>query len=72
MREIYQPHTQTIMQKINSAIRRYILLKTQVSLLTGVLVVGVLALLGLRLWFVWGVLSFILNFIPTVGSVSGT
>ena len=39
---------------------RYILLKTQVSLLTGLLVMTVLWFFELRMWFVWAVLSFIL------------
>jgi predicted PurR-regulated permease PerM len=75
-REMYNPHTQSVLEKIETSIRNYILLKTQLSLLTGVLVaffqgpfLYVLEGQSLRLWFVWGVLSFVLNFIPTVGSL---
>jgi predicted PurR-regulated permease PerM len=75
-RELYNPHTQSVLEKIETSIRNYILLKTQLSLLTGVLVaffqgpfLYVLAGQSLQLWFVWGVLSFVLNYIPTVGSL---
>ena len=37
--------------------------------LTGVLSWGVAALVGLDFAFVWGLLSFLLNFVPTLGSI---
>ena len=39
------------------------------SALTGVAVATALWMLSVRLWFVWGVLTFIFNFIPNVGSL---
>lgn len=49
--------------------RRYIAVRTFVSLLTGALTWAFAALVGLELAFVWGLLAFILNYIPFVGSV---
>ena len=38
-----------------------------ISLLVAVVHAGVLRLVGLELWLVFGVLAFLLNFIPNVG-----
>ena len=40
-----------------------------ISLVTGLLVWGALAWLGIEFAFTWGLLAFVLNFIPTVGSI---
>ena len=40
-----------------------------ISLVTGVLVWGALEWLGIEFAFTWGLLAFVLNFIPTVGSI---
>ena len=40
-----------------------------ISLVTGVLVWGALEWLGVQFAFTWGLLAFILNFIPTIGSI---
>lgn len=50
-------------------IRRYIAIKTGVSLATGMLVGGVLNALGVKHAVLWGFLAFVMNFIPTIGSV---
>jgi AI-2 transport protein TqsA len=57
---------------IDTQIRRYIAIKIAVSALTGVLVWAVLAKLGLMLAPVFGVLAFLLNFIPSIGSIIST
>lgn len=57
---------------IDSEIRRYIGLKTVLSLITGVSVWIVLKLFGLKLAIVFGLLTFILNFIPNIGSIIST
>ena len=61
-----------IYRKIESAVRRYILTKFTISLVTGLLVWLTLAMLGLRMAFVFGLLTFLLNFIPNIGSVIAT
>jgi predicted PurR-regulated permease PerM len=58
-----------IMQDIMKQVAKYISVKTVVSLLTGVLVgLGSLAV-GLDFPILWGFLAFILNYIPTFGSI---
>jgi AI-2 transport protein TqsA len=40
-----------------------------ISLVTGLLVWGVLEWMGVEFAFTWGLLAFVLNFIPTIGSI---
>lgn len=54
------------------SIRRYLITKTLISAATGVLVGGVLAMLGIKLAMVFGLFAFLLNFIPSVGSIVAT
>ncbi|MEE9578237.1 MAG: AI-2E family transporter [Gemmatimonadota bacterium] len=49
-------------------VRRYIGIKTLVSLGTGALVAAWLAYLGVEYPLLWGLLAFVLNYIPTIGS----
>lgn len=58
--------------KINKSVQQYLGLKTLISFLTGVLVTIVLALAGIDFALLWGVLTFVLNFIPTIGSIVAT
>jgi AI-2 transport protein TqsA len=57
---------------VESNIRRYLATKTALSAITGILVTLILAYLGLELAVVFGVLTFILNFIPSIGSIIAT
>lgn len=57
---------------IDQQIRRYIAIKIAVSTLTGLLVWATLAAIGLDLAGVFGMLAFLLNFIPSVGSIIST
>ena len=59
-------------QKINQSVQKYLGLKTLISLLTGALVTVVLTVAGVDFALLWGVLTFILNFIPTIGSIVAT
>ena len=61
-----------IYAEIDVKIRRYLLTKVTVSAVTGLLVWAILAVMGLDLALVFGVLAFFLNFIPNVGSVIAT
>jgi AI-2 transport protein TqsA len=54
---------------IAALLRRYLLARTVLGLLTAALYVGALWLFGVDLLIVWGLLAFVLNFIPTVGSL---
>ncbi len=50
-------------------VQRYLLLKTVISAVTGLLLGIWTAVLGLDFPILWGILAFALNFIPTVGSI---
>lgn len=58
-----------IYRQIDAAIRRFITLKFIISAATGLLVGIILAIIGLELALVFGVLTFLLNFIPSIGSI---
>jgi len=47
----------------------YIKIKAAVSLLTGILIWLGLSLMGVKYPILWGLLAFLLNFIPTIGSI---
>lgn len=54
---------------INSQIGRYIGVKLFVSFLTGSIVFVTFSLVGVDFPFIWGVLTFLFNFIPSIGSI---
>eukprot|EP00339_Tiarina_fusa_P018918 CAMPEP_0116999924 /NCGR_PEP_ID=MMETSP0472-20121206/2455_1 /TAXON_ID=693140 ORGANISM="Tiarina fusus, Strain LIS" /NCGR_SAMPLE_ID=MMETSP0472 /ASSEMBLY_ACC=CAM_ASM_000603 /LENGTH=189 /DNA_ID=CAMNT_0004699481 /DNA_START=702 /DNA_END=1271 /DNA_ORIENTATION=+ len=58
-----------LQRTIDKKIRSYILLKILISSITGVLVAIALVSLRLDMWLLFGLLSFLLNFIPSVGSM---
>lgn len=51
------------------SINKYMAIKTIVSLATGLLVMVALMLIGVDYPVLWGLLAFLLNFIPTFGSI---
>lgn len=57
---------------IDLQIRRYLVTKLASSGITGLLVGTVLGALGVDLYLMFGVFTFILNFIPTIGSIVAT
>lgn len=61
-----------ILDNISNSMSRYISLKTTTSLLTGVLSFIVLKILHIDFAFFWAFLIFVLNFIPTIGSLVAT
>ncbi|MBI9105843.1 MAG: AI-2E family transporter [Spirochaetales bacterium] len=58
-----------IMRHTIKQIGRYLSMKFLVSALTGVLVWFFLQVIGMDFSLIWGVLAFILNFVPNIGSV---
>jgi AI-2 transport protein TqsA len=56
-------------QRALDSVSRYLVLKTAISLVTGLVVWGMLVALDVRFAFVWGLLAFALNYIPNIGSV---
>jgi predicted PurR-regulated permease PerM len=61
--------TWTRLRQIVADVRRYMFLKTVMSLLTGALVALWLLALGIEFPILLGVLAFALNYIPTIGSI---
>jgi len=49
-------------------VRHYLVLKTVISLATGVLVAVWLSIVGVDYALLWGLLAFLLNYIPSIGS----
>ena len=58
--------------EVESRIKRYILTKVVTSAATGILVGAVLMVLGVDLAMVFGLFAFLLNFIPSIGSIIAT
>jgi AI-2 transport protein TqsA len=65
----YSSTTWARLSQIVTDLRRYMFLKTVMSLLTGALVSLWLLLVGVDFPILLGVLSFALNYIPTIGSI---
>ena len=61
-----------ILNKIDKSISDYIALKTLISILTGVLSYITLLFIGVDAPIFWAFLIFILNYIPTIGSLIAT
>jgi AI-2 transport protein TqsA len=70
-RDPYATHSE-IYANIVQKVRRYVGTKVAISLVTGLLVWVSLQRLGLPLAIVFGILAFLLNFIPSIGSVIST
>jgi predicted PurR-regulated permease PerM len=58
----------TRVAKIQSSVRQYVTIKTRVSFLGGVLLTVWLWFLGVDFPLFWGLLAFLLNFIPNIGT----
>jgi predicted PurR-regulated permease PerM len=70
--EEQQAKKQALFYKMDQNIGRYLKLKTLVSFITGALSYIVLLIFGIESAFFWAFLIFVLNFIPTVGSLIAT
>jgi len=57
---------------INRGVQRYLVAKTVISLVTGILAYLILLLFGVEFALIWGLLTFLLNYIPNIGSVIAT
>jgi predicted PurR-regulated permease PerM len=59
-------------EAIDNQLQSYLVVKTVLSLLTGLFSWGVLALYDVDFALFWGILTFILNYIPNIGSTVAT
>jgi AI-2 transport protein TqsA len=66
--EVRAKEVMNVVEAINRGVHDYIALKTLVSFLQGLLSFAVLAAFGVDFAVMWGVLIFLFNFIPYIGS----
>ncbi|MDQ6995724.1 MAG: AI-2E family transporter, partial [Mariprofundaceae bacterium] len=59
----------TVVQPFLDSVNQYLLIKTAVSLVTGTLVALGLSVLGVDYPILWGLLAFLLNYVPNIGSM---
>ena len=60
--------SQEWLTKFSESVHSYLAIKTAISLLTGLLIFIWLTILGVDYAVLWGLVAFLLNFVPTVGS----
>jgi AI-2 transport protein TqsA len=63
---------QGVYASIDRDVRSYLLMKTALSAIMGILFAALLWLFGVQLAMVFGLLAFVLDFIPSIGSVIAT
>lgn len=61
-----------VIQNIDSQIQKYLAIKTVVSFFTGTMATVILMIFGVDFAIVFGILTFLLNYIPTIGSIIAT
>ena len=61
-----------IRDQIEASVNTYVVVKTGVGFGTAVCAGIVMLFFGIDLWFTWALLTFILNYVPYIGSVSYT
>ena len=62
-------HSVTLVMKIEQSVKTYIVNKTIISLITGLISMLFIAVLGIDFVVISGILIFILNYIPNLGSI---
>ncbi|MEY4474752.1 MAG: hypothetical protein RL248_519 [Pseudomonadota bacterium] len=58
-----------ILKRALNGVTHYLVIKTVISIATGIIIWLFLAAMGIRFAFLWGLLAFVLNYIPNIGSV---
>jgi AI-2 transport protein TqsA len=59
-------------KNVNVQLQSYLIIKTVLSFIVGMMVTGILLLYGVDFAILWGTLTFILNFIPNIGALIAT
>jgi predicted PurR-regulated permease PerM len=65
-------HIQELVERINASITQYVVVKTLMSLLAGLVAWVVLVAFGVDYAGLWGLITFLFNFIPYLGSIVAT
>ena len=55
--------------EVAANVNRYLAIKTAVSMATGVMIAAWLAVIGVDFPLLWGLLAFLLNYVPNIGSI---
>lgn len=63
---------QMMRDQIESGVNTYIVVKTGVGIGTAVIAGIIMAIFGIDLWFTWALLTFLLNYVPYIGSLFAT
>ncbi|MCB0329023.1 MAG: AI-2E family transporter [Bdellovibrionales bacterium] len=66
MGEAFQPSR---FESVSTDVQRYVGIKTVTSLITGISVGLLNYIMGVDFWLLWGLIAYILNYIPFVGSI---
>ncbi len=61
-----------VRQQIEESVNTYIIVKTGCGLGTAAIAGLIMWLFGVDLWFVWAILTFVLNYVPYIGSLIAT
>lgn len=56
-------------ERFTTSVRQYLAIKTIVSVATGAVVAAGLLLMGLDYALLWGMIAFLLNYVPNIGSI---
>lgn len=64
-------HWSNVLRRIGTQFQRYVVVRTGIGALTGVGCGAGALIIGLDFWYIWGILNFLLNYIPTLGSIIG-
>lgn len=63
------PKTLKVVETFAKNLNRYLVIKSLASLATGAIIALVLSIMNIKYALIWGVIAFLLNFIPTIGSI---
>lgn len=66
---INSPEAFENLSSVAGDVKKYLAIKTAISLVTGILVAAWLMVLGVKYPILWGLIAFLLNFVPNIGSI---
>ncbi|MBN2224577.1 MAG: AI-2E family transporter [Deltaproteobacteria bacterium] len=67
--EANAPEILAVADDINTSVMKYLWVKTLINIATGLLTALVLGIGGIDFFILWGIMAFVLNYIPYVGSI---
>jgi predicted PurR-regulated permease PerM len=67
--EANAPGILAVADDINTSVMKYLWVKTLINLATGLLTALVLGIAGIDFFILWGIIAFVLNYIPYIGSI---